>query len=119
MSIFIIIIVIVKEQTFAHSCSKFVDSYKEIPLLDFMVQIAESLIGKGRSKAKVKRRPSTGPASKRVRTMQNVGDHLPVEGPSRRRCFSCATKGKEKRTTTMCEACNKPLCKLCFTPFHK
>jgi hypothetical protein len=39
----------------------------------------------------------------------DVGDHLPIEGNTRRRCSRCALNKMEKRTKTICCMCNVPL----------
>lgn len=50
----------------------------------------------------------------------NVGDHMPVELPSYKRCRMCSTKEKDKRSKIMCSKCGVALCILpCFTAFHK
>lgn len=85
--------------------------------LDYLVPLAESLIAYGRQHAKVVRRRQYGRPSLNSRLM-NIGDHLPVEGPSRRRCHRCTKRKQEKRTKTICAACNVPLCKHCFTAYH-
>lgn len=92
---------------------------KKTPLLTYLVPLAEQLISLGRSKAKLKRKISghVGRHSKKPKTMMNVGDHLPTQGPTKRRCYSCSKK-KESRTKTLCLGCNLPLCKKCFLPFH-
>ncbi|CAH1982429.1 unnamed protein product [Acanthoscelides obtectus] len=58
------------------------------------------MIGAGRENAGIKRRFSgkCGPRSKRQTTIVNVGDHLPSEGPSRRRCQQCSRNNKATRT---------------------
>lgn len=87
--------------------------------LPFLITVAEDLITLGRSNANVKRKSakSLGRPSKKPK-LQNVGDHLPVEGSTRRRCSRCAQLKKEVRTKTLCRMCNIPLCKTCFTPYH-
>lgn len=50
----------------------------------------------------------------------NVGDHMPAELPSYKRCRMCSTKIKDKRSKIMCEKCGVPLCITpCFSAFHK
>ncbi|CAG5033770.1 unnamed protein product [Parnassius apollo] len=50
----------------------------------------------------------------------NVGDHMPVESPSYKRCRMCSTKEKDKRSKVICEKCKVPLCITpCFTAFHR
>jgi len=41
-----------------------------------------------------------------MKLMKNVGEHLPVEGKTRRRCAGCAQKGLEKRIKTLCKSCS-------------
>ena len=57
------------------------------PLKQFIVELAEQLITKGRSTAKVTRRTSqtVGPRSKRSKKMLSIGDHMPVNSEGRRR----------------------------------
>ena len=92
----------------------------KIPLISFLVPLAEEMIATGRAKAGIKRRLSgkCGLRTKRQKTMVNVGDHLPTEGSSRRRCQRCSKNSKETRTKTICVACNIPLCKSCFLLYH-
>lgn len=66
----------------------------------------------------VKRRRNSGRPLKIAKTMINEGDHLPVEGTTRRRCTRCSMKQKETRTKQMCQMCHLPLCKNCFTLYH-
>ena len=95
--------------------------YKELQrkprssFLDFLSEVAESLIAKGQRRNPIKRRSNIGRPSKQL-NMENVGSHLPVEGKTRRRCVGCARKGKEKRTKTLCKRCDLPYCKDCFAP---
>lgn len=50
----------------------------------------------------------------------NVGDHMPCELPSYKRCRMCSTKLHDKRSKIMCRKCNVPLCITpCFYKFHK
>ncbi|XP_049792370.1 piggyBac transposable element-derived protein 4-like [Schistocerca nitens] len=58
--------------------------HKTVPLKHFLVNLAEQMIAKGQKTAKVQEKSSTGRPSKRARVMQNVGLHLPEEGPTRR-----------------------------------
>jgi len=92
--------------------------HKKGPLLQFIVPLAEQLISYGRQHATVKRRRLYGRPSKSVMSLQNVGDHLPVEGSTRRRCHRCHKMKKEKRTKVTCSQCNVALCLDCFTVFH-
>lgn len=93
-------------------------NHKKEKTLPFFIELAEELIGKGREGSKVVRKRSTGRPSSSSRHLYNVGDHLPVQGPTRRRCFRCAKRKKEVRTKIMCTTCDLPFCKECFTPFH-
>lgn len=89
------------------------------PLLQFIVPLSERMMAIGKMAASTKRKRCSGRPSKLKKLMLNVGDHLPVEGSTRRRCASCSkTSKKEKRTKTICTMCNVPLCKLCFAPYH-
>jgi hypothetical protein len=90
--------------------------YKELnrqpkkPLLDFLVELAEALIARGQLRCPVRRHLGSGRRSKRARSMENVGTHVPTERQKRRRCAGCAQKGKEKRTKTLRMGCNTPYC---------
>lgn len=88
--------------------------------LPFLIKIAEDLIALGRSGANVKRRSakSLGRPTSKKQKLRNVGDHLPIEGSTRRRCSRCAQHQKEVRTKTLCQMCDIPLCKNCFTAYH-
>lgn len=90
----------------------------EIKLLRFVVTLAEKLMAIGKSKSRIKRKRSKGRPSKVAKLMLNVGDHLPVEGTTRRRCTRCSMNKLERRTKTTCTMCQVPLCKQCFTPYH-
>lgn len=93
---------------------------KKNPLLNFLVPLAEQLIELGRSGTRMKRRLSgrSGRHSNRRLGMMNVGDHLPKQIATRRRCHRCSQAKKEVRTKTICVACDIPLCKECFLVFH-
>ncbi|KAK9753499.1 Transposase IS4 [Popillia japonica] len=75
-------------------------------LLCFLVPLAEQLIELGRSGTKIKRRlcGRSGRHSKRRKEMANVGDHLPQQIGTRRRCYRCSQMKKEIRTKTICVA---------------
>lgn len=50
----------------------------------------------------------------------NVGDHMPAELETYRRCKLCSTKVKDKRSKIKCSKCNVPLCITpCFAQFHR
>ncbi|KAJ4450071.1 hypothetical protein ANN_01478, partial [Periplaneta americana] len=66
----------------------------------------------------VKRKRTSGRPTPASKLMLNVGDHLPVEGNTRRRCVRCSKLKKETRTKTLCTMCKLPLCKNCFAPYH-
>lgn len=92
---------------------------KKISLLDFLFSLSEDLIAKGKEKTSVKlRRNSCGRPSKKAKMMKNVGEHMPIETPKRRRCARCSIMGKERRTKTICQMCDIGLCKHCFTLYH-
>lgn len=95
-------------------------SKKSMPFFDFLVPLAEQLIQKGRMSTPNKRKfcAKRGRRSKR-RCLTNVGDHLPKVINSRRRCTRCAETKIEKRTNLLCIACDAPLCKTCFLPYHQ
>lgn len=88
------------------------------PFKNFVVELSEQLINKGRETAAVKRTRRDGRNSKRAKLSTNIGDHLPIQGTMRRRCEGCKRKGKESRTKQMCKACDLAFCKNCFTPCH-
>lgn len=92
--------------------------HKEVPLIGFMVDLAESLNSRGRSEATYKRSRKQGRISKRAKPMENVGDHLPIEKGGRNRCVRCKSRHIEKRTKFVCQQCQVPLCVQCFTPYH-
>ena len=92
---------------------------EKITFLDFLCDLSESLVAKGQSGNLVKRSSRSGRRSKRVKLMKNVGEHLPVEGKTRRRCAGCARKGVERRTTMLCKSCSLPYCKDCFAICHE
>lgn len=59
------------------------------PFLDFLVMLAESLIAEGQQTAAVRRSLSHGGyLSKNKKTYGQAATHLPIEGPTRRRCRS-------------------------------
>ncbi|KFM60564.1 PiggyBac transposable element-derived protein 4, partial [Stegodyphus mimosarum] len=78
--------------------------HRKIPLLQYIVPLAELMIAHGKENAIVKRKKSGRP-SNATKLMLNVGDHLPLEGPTRRRCARCAKQNKETRTKTVCAMC--------------
>jgi len=82
---------------------------KKTRLLHFFVPLAEQMMATGKANCAVKRRRNSGRPSKISKTMINVGDHLPVEVMTRRRCTRCSMKKKETRTKQMCQMCNLPL----------
>jgi len=87
-------------------------------LLQLLVPLDEQMMATGKANCPVKRRRNSGRPSKIAKTLINVGDHLPVEVMTRRRCASCSMKKKETRTKQTCQMCNLPLCKNCFTLYH-
>ena len=90
------------------------------PFLEFLVLLAESLIAEGQETAVVRRSLSHGGYhSKKKKIYGQSATHLPIEGPTRRRCTGCQKKKIEKRTKTLCQDCQLPLCKNCFAPFHQ
>lgn len=91
---------------------------KKIQLIDFFVPLAEEMIAVGKANAKVKRKRTPSRPTSASKLMMNVGDHLPVEGDTRRRCVRCSKKKKETRTKTLCTMCKVALCKKCFALYH-
>ena len=82
-----------------------------------MVPLAEQLIPHGKELATFKRRSVYGRPFK-SQCLLNVGEHLPVQGGSRR-CHRCHQKNKtETRTKTVCNQRNVALCPNCFADFH-
>ena len=73
----------------------------KMAFLDFLCELSESLITKGQSCNPVKSSSRSGRLSKQVKLMKNVGEHLPVERKTCRKCTGCAQKGIEKRTQTL------------------
>ncbi|XP_035227557.1 uncharacterized protein LOC118199804 [Stegodyphus dumicola] len=96
----------------AHICFK-KPNIGKIPLLQYIVPLAELMIAHGKENAIVKRKKSGRP-SNATKMMLNVGDHLPLEGPTRRRCARCAKQNKETRTKNVCAMCKIALCKKLF-----
>lgn len=51
--------------------------------------------------------------------LNQVGDHMPKQNKTYRRCRLCSTTQREKRTRYVCTACDVPLClEPCFRQFH-
>lgn len=90
----------------------------DLPLIDFLVPLAESLVEVGKNGTKNQRNMKAGRPSKRIRFMVNIG-HQPVESGSLRRCRLCALKRSQKRTEWLCNTCDVPLCVGCFVHYHK
>lgn len=90
----------------------------DLQFLTYLVNLAEQLIASGRQNASVVRKRSYGRSSLSSRNLTNVGDHLPVETGTRKRCRSCSIKKTEKRTKLVCSSCNIPLCIKCFPVYH-
>ncbi|KAG5887663.1 hypothetical protein JTB14_037661 [Gonioctena quinquepunctata] len=57
---------------------------KKIPYIDFVIDVAESLISLGRAEFPKKKSRRQGRPSKRVKFLANIGDHLPVTKGGRR-----------------------------------
>lgn len=85
---------------------------KKIPLIDFLIPLAENLMEIGKSSSKNQRSMKTGRPSKRAKKFVNV-QHLPVPS-TERRCRFCAGKNLQKRTRFVCLTCDVPLCAGCF-----
>lgn len=90
--------------------------HTNIPLLQFIVPLAEDLIDYGKQNAAIKRRRQYGRPSASSRGMKNP-EHLPINGP-RRRCHNCHKNKIEKRTTISCSTCNIALCINCYKSYH-
>lgn len=94
--------------------------HRKMPLIQFIVPLAEALIEEGMKHKGLKTRRTGGRPSKRAKKeILNIGDHLPVESTLRRRCVRCTSMKKEKRTKFVCSGCNNALCPSCFAPFHQ
>lgn len=92
---------------------------KVMPLLNFIVPLAGQLVKDGKAGCLVCRKRTPGRYSKKRKLMKNIGDHLPIQCNTRRRCARCsAVYKKEKRTNTICCFCKIALCKDCFAPYH-
>lgn len=91
---------------------------QEMPLIDFLVPLAEHLVETGKSGAKIQRKMTCGRPTKRSKLMINIS-HQPVESETVRRCRFCAIKKVQKRTDWLCNTCNVPLCVSCFVDYHK
>nr|CAH7714247.1 unnamed protein product [Callosobruchus chinensis] len=96
---------------------KEINHMKNLPLKQFMVPLAEQLIAAGKKNATIKRRKSYG-RPPQSRQLLNVGEHLPAEGTSRRRCHRCHANKIEKRTKIHCIQCKIALCIDCFSKYH-
>lgn len=91
---------------------------KDLPLIDFLIPLAESLVEVGKNGTKNQRSTGAGRPSKRSKLMVNIG-HQPVESGSLRRCRHCSLKKQQKRTEWLCNSCDVPLCVGCFVNYHK
>lgn len=103
----------------SHILYKEICNTKSVTLKKFCVALAEQLIAEGRKQTKNKRKRQYGRPSVSSASMRNVGDHLPMEGETRRRCHRCYQAKKEKRTKVYCTECNVALCINCFSIFHQ
>lgn len=97
--------------------------YKEtrrskMSFINFIITVAENMITIGKSQLGRKKIMKKGRPSNRTKFMDNVGDHLPIPGSSRKRCVRCATFKKEKRTKITCQMCGVGLCNDCFAIYH-
>lgn len=70
--------------------------------------------GKGRKR----NHPDGRPTIENFVRLTNVGDHLPVKGPTYRRCANCSTTKQQKRTNILCSKCDVGVCIECFVQFH-
>ena len=96
-------------------------NHKKMHYIQYFVTLAESMIDYGRSKVgKRKKTKRVGRHSASFSKMDaaGVGDHLPLNNKSRRRCIRCTSKKIEKRTNFVCKKCNIPLCMDCFVAYH-
>lgn len=94
-----------------------------LPYIDFIAALAEDMIKTGLEKTKVPKKKKSGRHLKnRDVNYGVVGDHMPIEGPTRRRCVKCSKDKKggknDKRTFFTCKTCEVPLCFKCFSPYH-
>lgn len=89
---------------------------KKIPLIDYLIPLAEELIATGKHKYQV-HKVAAGPPSRKKKPMINV-DHLPVKNGTRRRCAQCSQKKEQVRSNYICSTCEVALCVDCFAPYH-
>lgn len=89
----------------------------KIAFLPFLVNLAEELVAEGIKNTNLPP-PKKGPVSKKRKLYGTTPLHLPVEGQTRRRCVRCSREKHQKRTKTLCQECNIPLCKDCFSLYH-
>ncbi|XP_067138764.1 piggyBac transposable element-derived protein 4-like [Centruroides vittatus] len=89
---------------------------KKVSYLTFLVDLSENLIAEEKKNSNLPL-PKRGPSSKKKKLF-GTALHLPVEGQTRRRCARCAEEKKQKRTKTVCQECQIPLCKDCFMLYH-
>lgn len=88
--------------------------------LKYRSQLANDLLGNFCSRKRQYAAPSvqSSKKSKNVKTVHDVGKHLPIIG-TYRRCALCSTKKNQKRSNIMCKECNLAFCKSCFEPYHQ
>lgn len=73
----------------------------KVAFLNFLVLLVDDFTKTGRELTMNRKRSTVGRPSKRMKYLQNIGDHMPIIS-SRRRCRLCADKKIEKMTKVMC-----------------
>lgn len=93
----------------------------DLPLIDFLIPLAESLVEVGKNGTNNQRNMGAGRPPKQRKFMVNMVNigHQPVEAGSLRRCTLCSMKKQQKRTEWLCNSCDVPLCVGCFVHYHK
>lgn len=101
---------------------------KPISHLKFRTILADELIAAYNSRKrrgplmsgdkKIKKLGGRGVSIENIVRRNNLGDHLPIKGTSRR-CSYCSTAKKTKRSQIICRRCEVALCLECFAPFHE
>lgn len=100
--------------------------YKEIKnkprlkLIDFLVPLAEQLVGEGvkQCDAPLRTPPGRKSQKKKARFSNATTGHWPIITQQRLRCQSCKLSKVETRTPILCSVCNIGICINCFTEYH-
>lgn len=91
---------------------------KKTKLKQFIVPLVEQLIEAGVLESKVTRKKNTGRPAKYPAFFVNIGDHINIEGPTRRRCTRWCSSNKEKRRKSFCATSRVVLSQPCLVPYH-